>query len=57
MLIDKVCGRHLILKTKIVQTKHKMGPLELLEIYLIIIVIKLNIYGLNSRMNVLEIMN
>ena len=31
-----------------------MGPLELLEKYLIIIVIKLNVYGLNSRMNVIR---
>ena len=54
MLIDNVCSRHLILKTKIVQTEHKMGPLELLEKYLIIIAIKLNVYGLNSRMNVIR---
>ena len=50
-------SEHLILKTKIVQTKYKMGPLELLEIYLTIIIIKLNICGLNSRMNALEIMS
>lgn len=54
MLIDNVCSRHLILKTEIIQTEHKMGPLELLKIYLIITVIQLNIYGINSRMNVIR---
>lgn len=58
MLIDNVCSRYLILKTKIVQTEHKMGPLELLEIYPIIIVIKLNIYmGLIAEWMLLEIMS